>query len=344
MRIDHYLTPGPLSGVGDEARRAARLGFDGVMAAETSHDPFLALTAAATAAPGMEVGTAVAVAFARSPMTVAHAAWDLGALTGGRFLLGLGTQIRAHIVGRFAMPWSAPVPRMREYIAALRAIWAAWQGGEPLRFRGDHFRFSLMTPFFDPGPIERPDIPILLAAVGPGMCRLAGETAQGIHVHPFHTRRYVEEVVGPAIAEGAARSGRDPAAVIRVATLFVVTGHDDDEMERSAAEARRRIAFYASTPAYREVLNIHGWDVGDELTARSKRGGWEEMAELIDDEMLEAVAVVAPPERLASAIAKRCDGIVDRLGLVFGSGDELPEDELASLVEALSIARQPGRS
>jgi probable F420-dependent oxidoreductase len=336
MRVDHYLAPGPLAGVGDEVRQAVRLGFDGVMAAETSHDPFLALTAAATAAPGMELGTAVAVAFARSPMTVAHAAWDLAALTGGRFLLGLGTQIRAHVVGRFAMPWSAPVPRMREYIAALRAIWAAWQGHAPLRFRGDHYRFTLMTPFFDPGPIERPDIPILLAAVGPGMCRLVGETAEGIHVHPFHTRRYVEEVVGPAIAEGAARTGRDPAAVTRVATLFVVTGHDDDEMERSATGVRRRIAFYGSTPAYREVLNLHGWEVGDELTARSKRGEWEEMAELIDDGMLETVAVVAPPEELASAIRERCDGIVDRLGLAFGSGDELSQDELASLVEALT--------
>ena len=337
MRVDHYLAPGPLAGVADEVRRAVRLGFDGVMAAETSHDPFLALTAAASAAPGVEVGTAVAVAFARSPMTVAHASWDLADLTGGRFLLGLGTQIRAHVVGRFAMPWSAPVPRMREFIAALRAIWSAWQYDEPLRFRGEHYRFSLMTPFFDPGPIARPDIPILLAAVGPGMCRLVGEAADGIHVHPFHTRRYLEEVVGPAIAAGAARSGRDPGAITRVGTLFVVTGHNDEELERSAAETRQRIAFYASTPAYRGVLDLHGWVVGDDLTALSKRGRWEEMAGLVDDAMLETVAVVAPPGELAAAIRHRCDGVVDRLGLVMG--DVLDDEEMGDLLAALSGRR-----
>lgn len=334
MRLDHYLTPGPLGAVADEARRAARLGFDGVMAAETSHDPFLALTAAAGAVPGMEMGTAVAVAFARSPMTVAHAAWDLADLTGGRFLLGLGTQIRPHVVGRFSMPWSAPVPRMREFIAALRAIWATWQKGEPLRFRGDHYRFTLMTPFFDPGPIDRPEIPVLLAAVGPAMCRLAGEAADGIHVHPFHTRRYLEEVVGPAIAQGAERAARDPEAVTRVATLFVVTGHDVEEMARAAADARRRIAFYASTPAYKGVLDLHGWDVGEDLHSMSKQGRWEEMAGIVDDAMLETIAVVAPPEELADAIRERCEGMVDRVGLVVG--EVLDDEEMAELVGALS--------
>jgi len=333
MRIDHYLTPGPLAGVADDVRRAVRLGFGGVMAAETNHDPFLALTAAAGAAPGIEVGTAVAVAFARSPMTLAHAAWDLADLTGGRFLLGLGTQIRPHVVGRFSMPWSAPVSRMREFIAALRAIWSAWQHSEPLRFRGDHYRFTLMTPFFDPGPIQWPDVPVLLAAVGPGMCRLVGEAADGIHVHPFHTRRYLDEVVRPAIASGAARAGRDPASVTTVATLFVVTGRDEAEMRRAADAARQRIAFYASTPAYRGVLDLHDWDVGEELTARSKQGRWEEMASLVDDEMLATVAVVAPPDRLAAAIRDRCDGAVDRLGFVMA--EDLPDDDLAGLVEAV---------
>ncbi|HSM01665.1 MAG TPA: TIGR03617 family F420-dependent LLM class oxidoreductase, partial [Acidimicrobiia bacterium] len=326
--------PGPLAGVAHEARKAARLGFDGVMAAETSHDPFLALTAAAGAVPGMELGTAVAVAFARSPMTVAHAAWDLADMTGGRFLLGLGTQIRAHVVGRFSMPWSAPVPRMREFIAALRAIWSSWQGGQPLRFRGDHYRLSLMTPFFDPGPIDHPDVPVLLAAVGPAMCRLAGEVADGIHLHPFHTRRYLDEVIAPAIVEGAGRSGRRPEAVTRVATLFVVTGHDEEEMRRSKADARRRIAFYASTPAYRSILDLHGWDVGEDLNAMSKQGRWEEMAGLVDDEMLATVAVVAPPERLAEAIRRRCEDVVDRLGLM--TGDALDEEETAELVGGLS--------
>jgi probable F420-dependent oxidoreductase len=336
VRLDHYLEPGPIRGVADEVRRARDLGFDGIMAAETSHDPFLALTVAATEARDLELGTAVAVAFARSPMTLAYSAWDLAALSGGRFLLGLGTQIRPHIVGRFSMPWAEPVPRMREFIAALRAIWSAWQEGEPLRFKGEHYRFVLMTPFFDPGPLERPGLPVYLAAVGPAMCRLVGETGDGIHIHPFHTRRYLEDTVLPAIAAGARRSGRDPSAVTRVATLFVVTGRDEAAMARSAAAARRRIAFYASTPAYRKVLETDGWDVGEELTAMTKRGEWDRMGSLIDDEMLGAVAVVAPPEGLAAAIRERCDGMVDRLGLVFGTGAELSAEELGLLLEHLS--------
>lgn len=334
MRLDHYLSADRMEGAAAEAQRASRLGYNGVMAAETSHDPFLALTVAAIAQPDLELGTAIAVAFARSPMTVAHSAWDLADLSGGRFLLGLGTQIRPHIVGRFSMPWSEPVPRMREFIAALRSIWATWQYGEPLRFKGDHYRFSLMTPFFNPGPIEHPEVPVYLAAVGPAMCRLVGEAADGIHIHPFHTRRYLEETVGPAIAAGAARTSRDPAAVTRAATLFVVTGADDEAMERSAAIVRNRIAFYASTPAYRAVLDCHGWGIGEELTAMTKRGEWSAMGSLIDDDMLSTVAVVAPRDRVAQAIKERCAGTVDRLGLIFG--EEPPEDDLARLIEELA--------
>lgn len=331
MRLDRYLASDRIGTVGREAHRARRVGFHGVMAAETSHDPFLALAVASTTEPDLELGTAVAVAFARSPMTVAHSSWDLADMSGGKFRLGLGTQIRPHIVGRFSMPWSEPVPRMREYIASLRSIWAAWQNGEPLRFKGDHYRFSLMTPFFDPGPIEHPGVPVYLAAVGPAMCRLVGEAADGIHIHPFHTRRYLEDTVGPAIAAGAARTSRDPAAVTRVATLFVVTGSDGRAMERSAAIVRNRIAFYASTPAYRAVLDTHGWEIGDELTAMSKRGEWSAMGSMVDDEILSTVAVVAPPDRVAQAIKERCAGTVDRLGLIFG--EEPDEDELARLVE-----------
>jgi probable F420-dependent oxidoreductase len=191
-----------------------------------------------------------------------------------------------------------------------------------------------MTPFFNPGPIAHPDVPIYLAAVGPAMCRLVGEAADGIHIHPFHTRRYIEETVGPAIVVGAVRRGRDPAAVTRVATLFVVTGRDAGEMERSAAAVRNRIAFYASTPAYRAVLDLHGWAIGDELTAMSKRGEWSMMGALVDDEMLETVAVVAPIDRIVQAIEERCEGTVDRLGLVFG--EEPPEGELARLIEELA--------
>jgi probable F420-dependent oxidoreductase len=266
-------------------------------------------------------------------MTIAYSAWDLADLSQGKFLLGLGTQIRPHVVGRFSMPWGEPVPQMREFIAALRAIWRSWQYDEPLRFKGDHYRFSLMTPFFNPGPIAHPDVPVLLAAVGPAMCRLVGEAAEGIHIHPFHTRRYLAETIGPAIAAGAARSGRDAATVTRVATLFVVTGRDEAEMARSAAAARSRIAFYASTPAYRAVLDAHGWEVGEELTAMSKRGEWSKMGSLVDDEMLATIAVVAPLDRIANAIEERCAGTVDRLGLVFG--EPLADIDLADLVQRL---------
>ncbi len=299
----------------DLAESAAAAGFDGFWTAEVDHDPFLPLAVAADRGVSMTLGTAIAVAFARSPMTLAHTAWDLAAATGGRFVLGLGTQIRAHVVGRFAMPWSAPVGRMRDFVGALRAIWTSWQTGERLRYRSDKYRLSLMTPFFDPGPMGHPDVPIYLAAVGPGMARLVGEVADGIHVHPFHTRRYLDEVVVPAIVAGATKAERETDTISFVAPLFVVTGRDDQETERAAAITRSQIAFYASTPAYAPVLETHGWDVGERLNAMSKRGEWEAMADLVDDEMLQEVAVVAAPDQVAGEILERCRGIVGRVGL-----------------------------
>ena len=314
MHVDLFA---PLQGTGlaGLAARAEDAGFDGFWTAEVNHDPFLPLAIAADRGVSLTLGTAISVAFARSPMTLAHTTWDLAAATGGRFVLGLGTQIRAHVVGRFAMPWSAPVDRMRDFVGALRAIWSAWQNGERLRYRTDNYRLSLMTPFFDPGPIDHPDVPIYLAAVGPGMARLVGEVADGIHVHPFHTRRYLEEVVAPAIAAGAEGAGRKPESVTLAAPLFVVTGRDDADVARAAAVARSQIAFYASTPAYAPVLETHGWDVGERLNAMSKKGEWKAMAELIDDEMLRDVAVVAAPDRVAAAIVDRCRGMIGRVGL-----------------------------
>lgn len=314
MYLDLFHPP-QAGGAADAARRAAAAGYDGFWTAEASHDPFLPLAVAAAAAVDIRLGTSIAVAFARSPMTLAHTAWDLAAVSGGRFVLGLGTQIRPHVVGRFSMPWSAPAPRMRDFVGALRAIWRSWQTGERLRYRSDAYTHVLMTPFFDPGPIEHPDIPVHLAAVGPGMARLVGEVADGIHIHPFHTSAYLDRVVLPAIADGAERSGRDAASVEVVAALFVVTGADDAEMERAAAEVRRQIAFYASTPAYAGVLETHGWDVGERLNAASKRGEWDAMAALVSDDMLAEVAVVAPYDRLAAAIAGRVGTRIDRLGL-----------------------------
>ena len=325
MKVDCFHPPGGGDGFG-AADRAARAGYRGFWTSEVAHDPFLPLAVGTASGHDILLGTSIAVAFARSPMTLAYTAWDLARASRGRFVLGLGSQVRGHVTGRFGMPWSAPVPRMREFVAALRAIWHAWQTGERLRHRGEHYRHTLMTPFFDPGPIEHPDIPIHLAAVGQGMARLVGEVADGIHVHPFHTARYLAEVVGPAISAGAARADRDPDAVEVVAALFVVTGDDEAAMAMSAAEARRQIAFYASTPASAGVLETHGWDVAERLTLMSRRGEWEAMADVVDDEMLREVAVVARYDELADAIAARVGGAIDRLG-VYPAGGPDPFDE-----------------
>lgn len=334
MLVDSYLVPGPLTEVRGQVDRAVQLGCDAVFSAETSHDPFLPLVTAAQAAPQLTVGTAIAVAFARSPMTTAYQAWDLAQLTGGRFLLGLGSQIRAHVVGRFSMPWSAPVERMAEYIRALRAIWDSWQTGERLRFRGEAYRFSLMTPFFSPGPIDHPEIPIWLAAVGEQMCQLVGAECQGIHIHPFHTRRYLEDVVAPAIDAGARSAGRQATDVVRSSSILIATGHSSDELAASSEAARSQIAFYASTPAYRRVLEVSGWDIGDELNALTKRGKWGEMAQLVPDELLNEVAVIAPVDDLAEALDKRAQGVLDRCGL-YPIEDPLDDDEWSEVIAEL---------
>lgn len=336
MRVDAYL-PGDagLPEAGRLASRAQLLGYDGVMVAEMRHDPFLVAASVASSAPGVTVGTAVAIAFARSPMTVAYTAWDLAALTGGRFVLGLGTQVRAHVVHRFSMPWSAPVARLREYVDALRTIWGAWQDGQPLRFRGEHYRFSLMTPFFDPGPQPGVRVPIAIAGVGPGLSRLAGEAADGFHVHPFHTVGYLKDVVVPAIADGAAAAGRSVGDIERFCSVFVATGRTEDDVVRARDALRTQIAFYASTPSYRPVLEHGGWDVGEQLTALSKRGAWAEMSGLVTDEMVDAMAVVAPVDELGDRLRDRYDGVLDRIGIYPGEPLGLTDDEESSLVASI---------
>ena len=314
MKVDYYLPDGPLDAVPGLVARARATGYDGVFTADTAHEPFLPLVAAVPAGGGMDFGTAIAVAFARSPMVVAQTAWDLSALTGGRFLLGLGTQIKPHVERRFSMPWGAPAKRLGEFISALRAIWDSWQHGTRLRFRGEFYSFSLMTPFFDPGPIEHPEIPVYIAGVGPLMSRLAGELCDGYHVHPFHTARYLRAVTIPAIEEGARAAGRSPEDVTLASMVFVVTGRDDEEMATMRAAVRRQIAFYASTPSYRRVLEVHGWDFGPRLTAMSKRGQWEQMAEVVPDAVVAEVAVEAPIHRLGEAVRNRYSGLLDRVG------------------------------
>jgi probable F420-dependent oxidoreductase len=315
VKVDYYLAPGtPLAYVEAEAFRAATLGYDGLFAAETAHEPFLPLVIASRAAPELTTGTAIALAFPRSPMITAHVAWDLAAFTHGKFILGLGTQIKAHITRRFSGEWLPPGPRMRDYLRALRAIFNTWQTGEPLRYEGDFYHFSLMTPFFNPGPIDYPDVPLAIAGVGPYMCKLAGEVCQGFHVHPFHTVKYLDEIVIPQMQAGADLAGRSLADIERIATVFVVTGHDETEIEQAMGSVRQQIAFYASTPDYAAVLDLHGWDVADKLRAMSRRGEWGEMAAVIPDDMIAEVAVVAPLEELGSAIRARYGDRLQRIG------------------------------
>lgn len=314
MKVDYYFPPSPPGGAAAAAVDAAELGYDGFFSAETSHDPFFPLLLAARSAPGLDLGTAIAVAFPRSPMVTATSAWDLARESGGRFLLGLGTQVRAHVVRRFGSEWGPPAPRLRDYIGAVRAIWDSWQTSTPLRYEGEHYRLTLMTPFFDPGPISHPVIPIYIAGVGPHLSRLAGEVCDGFHVHPFHTTRYLDEVVLPAIDAGARSVGRTLDDVVRATTVFVMTGSDQAEIEMSMELARQQIAFYASTPSYRPVLEANGWDFGERLNAMSKRGEWVEMAGLIPDEVLSAVGVIAPVDRVGAEIRARYGDRVQRVG------------------------------
>ncbi len=314
MNIDFYA---PGCGIGEAthlARSAASLGFDGFLVSETTHDPFVVLAAVSQATSGrLELGTAVAVAFPRSPMITAMASWDLARES--RFMLGLGTQVSAHIRGRFSTEWGAPVERMRDYVAALRAIWSSWQDGERLNHRGDFYRFTLMTPFFNPGPIPDPAIPIWLAGVGPLSTQLAGEVADGFHVHPFHTIRSLDEIVGPRLAEGRRAAGRDRQEVQVSASVLVATGRSDAEIADAVQRTKAQVAFYASTPAYRRILELHGWDLGPALSAMSRRGEWEAMGALVSDDMLQEVAIVAPVDELGERLRDRYEGRLDRVGI-----------------------------
>jgi probable F420-dependent oxidoreductase len=310
MRLDASLGfETPLDRVAETARAAEAAGVAGLWTAETSHDPFLPLVLAAEHTQRLELGTAIAVAFARSPLVTASTAWDLARLSRGRFILGLGSQVRAHIERRFGMAWSGrPVAQLREYVAVLRAAWDAWQSGTRPSFRGEFYRFTLMSPVFDPGPIDHPRIPIYLAGVGAGMTRLAGEVADGLIVHPLHSRSYLADVILPAVAGGGTSAGRDLDAVTIACSVIVATN------EAEVAEARRTIGFYASTPTYRPVLEHHGWGfAADALANHARHGRWDALADEVTDEMVETFAVVAGSTDLLAALERHADGVLERV-------------------------------
>lgn len=301
------------SGVIEAAKLAERVGYDGLWSAEVSHDPFLPLALAAEHTEGIALGTGIAVAFARSPMTLAMTANDLQTLSRGRFMLGLGSQIKPHIEKRFSMPWSHPAARMRELVMAIRAIWASWDDGSRLAFRGQFYRHTLMTPMFDPGPNPFGNPKVFVAAVGEKMTEVAGEVADGMLAHGFTTERYLREVTVPALERGLAASGRERGAFEISYPGMVVTGADEKGFVRATRAAKSQLAFYGSTPAYRPVLELHGWgDLQTELNRLSKRGDWDAMADLIDDEMLDTFAVVGEIDDIAAKVLDRFDGIVDR--------------------------------
>jgi probable F420-dependent oxidoreductase len=311
MHIDASVPPVGLREIPQLATAAEKIGFDAIWTTETIHDPFLPGALIAEHTSNLSFGTAVAIGFARSPATLAYTAWDLAAASGGRFILGLGTQVKAHIERRFGMLWpESVVGKLREQVAAIRAFWNAWQTGERLSFRGDYYKLNLMSPFFNPGRIEHPEIPIFIAGVNTGLARLAGEAADGFHVHPFHTPRYLREVLIPAIEDGASTAGRSRSDVQINVSAFIVTSPEEDLFVRS------QVAFYASTPSYRRVMALHGREeTATELSKLASRAMWGDMASLVDDDMLRTFAVVASADDLADALHERYNGLADRLAL-----------------------------
>jgi probable F420-dependent oxidoreductase len=330
MHFDAALPPVPLKDVPALATAAEKIGFSALWTQETQHDPFLPCTLIAEHTNRLRFGTAIAVSFARSPATLAYTAWDLAAQSGGRFMLGLGTQVKAHIERRFGMPWPDSVTgKLREQIRVLRAFWDGWQNGTKLNFRGEYYKITLMSPFFNPGPLpittrraelveagrgDRAEgetlIPIYIAGVNPGLAQLAGELCEGFHVHPFHSPRYLREVIVPALEEGAKKGSTEKQKTAISVTAFVATSPEEREY------CRQQIAFYASTPSYRPVMDLHGWTAAAEiLSAHAARGEWSEMPALISDEMLSEFCLIGNESDLAFGLKKRYDGVADRLTL-----------------------------
>jgi probable F420-dependent oxidoreductase len=314
MQIDTTL--GGLDSAGEAAAAAEAAGYDGVFTGELNNDPFLPLALAAATTERIDIGTAIAIAFSRSPMALAYTAHELQRFSRGRFVLGLGSQVKAHITRRFSMPWGRPAAQMREFVLAMRAAWQCWSDGGRLSFEGEFYRHSLMPPAFVPPLHDYGPPPVLVAGVGDVMTRVAGEVADGFLCHGFTTERWMREHTIPALAEGRRRAGKSMDGFTVKAAVFLASG-TDAEIEAGIAAIRGHLAFYASTPAYRQVLELHGWgDLGLELARLSKDGRWSEMSDLVDDDVLSTFAIVARPEDVSRLLAARCDGVVDRVSLI----------------------------
>ena len=336
MFLDAAITPPGLGSAGEIAAGAERVGLHGIWTLETAHDPFLPLVPAALATKRISLGTAIAVAFPRSPTVTAYTAWDLARASEGRFILGLGTQVKAHIERRFSSTWDAPAERLRDYIGAVRAVWECWQTGERLRYSSEHYTLKLMTPFFSPEHVPAGWVPpVFIAGVNRGLCRLAGEACDGFHVHPFHTARYLREAILPWIGEGLAVAGRERNNMQVSASVFIVVG-EGAAREMMRDEVRRQIAFYGSTPTYRTLLDLHGWgEAGEQLSRLAGRGRWDEMSRLVSDSMLgEFVVEGETLAHAAAAIQERYSDLLDRVSfyLPFMPGERDEEWEAAAAI------------
>jgi len=312
MKIDANAMSTDLQDVPGQVKAMEAIGFDGVWTAETRHDAILPLVLAAEHTRRIEMGTAIAVAFARSPGNLAYMAWDLAKYSKGRFILGLGSQVKAHNVRRFGASWEKPAAKMREIVLAIRALWDCWQNRTPLHFEGEFFKLTLMTPFFDPGPHEYPRIPIYLAAVNALMCQVAGEVCDGLHAHPFITPAYLREVVLPNMAIGLEKSGRPREAMTLCLSFFAIPT-DDPERQAIEGMVRQQIGFYASTPAYKAVMDLHGWqDAQAHLSKLAREGRWDAIPDAVTDEMVHEVATLGTWAELPGLIRARYEGLVDR--------------------------------
>jgi probable F420-dependent oxidoreductase len=312
MQIHTTLVQSDLARVPAEIQRIEAAGYDGVMTQENRHDPFLPLGVAAVNSERLTLGTGVAISFPRSPMVVANLGWDLQTASAGRFVLGIGPQVKAHNERRFSVPWSAPAPRMKEYVQSLRAIWRAWKSGETLQFEGEHYSFTLMTPNFTPEPMSYPAPPVTMAAVGPAMLRVAGEVADGVRLHGFCTRKYIENVIWPQLETGLQRGRRSRESLQVSGGGFVVTGATDEELARAVEFYRSRIAFYGSTRAYWPVLEQHDLlDLGEKLNFMSRNNQWRDMPAQVTDDVVQLFCAIGRHDQIVAEVKAQFGGQVD---------------------------------
>ncbi len=318
MKIDTALLVTDLNQMPALTRAAEEMNFDGIWTFETAHDPFLPLVLAAEHSRRLSLGTSIAVAFSRSPAVLAYMGWDLARFSHGRFIMGLGSQVKGHNERRFGVKWEKPVKKLREVILAIRAIWDCWQNHTELNFRGEYFKLTLMTPFFSPEPHEYPHIPIYIAGVNRLMCRLAGELCQGFHVHPLHSSRYLREVILPNVELGLVKSGRRREDIMLSSSIFVIPTDDTQPQARYESEVRQQISFYASTPQYKPVFEIHGWgDVADQLRVLAAQGRWNDMPSLINDEILWTFSLRGTWAELPGKVQGKYGVLLDRVSYYF---------------------------